>query len=384
MLLPLLLLLLSWPAVAQTTRVESIAARQAEKAKHLQPEGPTDAEMVVRRVLSSPLLSGDGGIYPWFGSVFSGSGMAAGAGYLKRLPNAASINVLAGMSVNASVLLEARLTAPELWRGRLRVDADAKWTDANDVSFYGFGPQSNQIRLRYDYNPAELTGNVAFTPVKHLAARGGYSFLNVNTTSDVPGLSSLVGHGLGEALRYNVTRAGLDYDWRTSPAYSTRGGLYRATWERYHETNNVPYSFDVQEYEVSQLVPLVREQFVLAVRGLVTVTSTDAGHEVPLMLAPYLGSGSTMRAFPTRRFTDRNRVLVTGEYRWRPSRYLDMAVFVDAGQVAPDAQRFRLNDFDYNWGIGARLHGPTFTAFRVEVARGREGFNLVFAGSQVF
>jgi hypothetical protein len=310
--------------------------------------------------------------------------MAIGAGYLKRLPYAASVNVLAGISVNSSVLLGARLVAPELWRGRIRVDADAKWTDAKDVSFYGFGPQSNQVRLRYDYNPAELTGNVAYLPVKRLAARGGYSFLNIDSTSDFPGLVAAVGHGLGEGLRYNVTRAGLEYDWRASPGYSTRGGLYRATWERYHETNNFPYSFDLQEYEVSQAVPLVREQFVLAMRGLVTLTSATAGNDVPIMLSPFLGSGSTMRAFPTRRFTDRNRVLLTGEYRWRPSRYLDMAVFVDAGQVAPDAQQFRLSDFEANWGIGARFHGPTFTAFRVEVARGREGINLVFAGSQVF
>ena len=370
--------------MAQTTRVETIADQQAEKARQLGTEGPSDAELVVRRVLRSPLLSGDGGAYPWFGSVFGGSGMSIGAGYLKRLQNAASINVLAGISVNSSVLLEARLAAPELWRGRIRVDADAKWTDARDVSFYGFGPESNQVRLRYDYNPTELTGNVAYIPVTRLAVRGGYSFLSVDSTSDVPGLIAAVGHGLGEGLRYNVTRAGLEYDWRASPAYSTRGGLYRTTWERYNETNNFPYSFDLQEYEVSQLVPLVREQFVLAVRGLMTLTSTTAGNDVPVMLSPFLGSGSTLRGFHTRRFTDRNRVLLTGEYRWRPSRYLDMALLVDAGQVQADRRDFQIREFEVNWGIGARFHGPTFTAFRVELVRGREGFNLVFAGSQIF
>ena len=52
-----------------------------------------------------------------------------------------------------------------------------------------------------------------------------------------------------------------------------------------------------------QLVPLVREQFVLAARGLVTLTTPDSGHEVPVMLAPFLGSGSTLRGFANRRFT---------------------------------------------------------------------------------
>ena len=43
------------------------------------------AEQVIRRVLLSPLLAGGDGPYPWFGSVFSGTGMALGVGYLKRL-----------------------------------------------------------------------------------------------------------------------------------------------------------------------------------------------------------------------------------------------------------------------------------------------------------
>jgi outer membrane translocation and assembly module TamA len=198
---------------------------------------------------------------------------------------------------------------------------------------------------------------------------------------DLPAASA---PGIGLDLQYHVTRADVTFDWRSSPGYSTRGGLYRATWERHQETHDRPFSFDSQEYEVRQLVPLVREQFVLAARGLMTLTSTDAGQQVPFMLAPFLGSGSTLRAFPTRRFTDRSRVLLTGEYRWRPSRYLDMALFVDSGQVAADMQQFRFRDFETNWGIGARFHGPLFTALRVEYARGREGRNLIFAGSQVF
>lgn len=256
----LLSLLLSAPAAAQSTRAGTIAEQQVEKARKLGTEGPSEAELVVRRVLISPLLNGGDGVYPWFGSVFGG----------------------------------------------------------------------------------------------------------------------------GDDLRYNVTRGGVAIDWRTAPGYSTRGGFYRATWERHNETNSHPHSFDLQEFEIVQLVPLVREQFVLAARGLVTLTSTEPGSSVPVMLSPYLGSGSTLRGFSTRRFTDRNRVLLTGEYRWRPSRDLDLAVFMDAGQVAADRTQFHARDFETNWGLGARFHGPTFTALRVEVVRGREGMGLIIAGGQIF
>lgn len=61
-----------------------------------------------------------------------------------------------------------------------------------------------------------------------------------------------------------------------------------------------------------------------------------------------------------------------------------MALFIDAGQVAADRNDFGLGRFDTAWGIGARFHGPTFNALRVEIARGREGVRLVFAGSQPF
>jgi len=145
-----------------------------------------------------------------------------------------------------------------------------------------------------------------------------------------------------------------------------------------------PLSFQSQEFEAIQLVPLLREQFVLAGRALMTMATPDSGHEVPVMLAPFLGSGTTLRGFANRRFSDRNRVLLSGEYRWRPSRYLDMALFLDAGQVAPNRRDFDLAAFETAWGLGARFHGPNFTALRIEVARGREGLRVILAGGQAF
>jgi hypothetical protein len=133
-----------------------------------------------------------------------------------------------------------------------------------------------------------------------------------------------------------------------------------------------------------QLLPVLREQFVFATRALLTIAIPDSGHEVPVVLAPFLGSGSTLRSFANRRFSDRNRMLLSGEYRWRPSRYLDMALFLDGGQVAPNWRDFDVSGFETSWGVGGRFHGPNFTALRIEVARGREGTRIVFAGSGAF
>ena len=381
----LCLSLVATNAAAQSTRVAAIAEEQAEKAKGLGPEGPSDAELVVRRILASPLLSGGGGIYPWFGSVYAGTGMALGVGYRKRLESAAYFDVQTAISLNNSMLVRGTFATPELWRGRLQAKTTAEWMDARGVSFYGSGQDSAlAARERYDYSPKELGAAVTIKPVRFVALTGGYSFLNFRTHRDLPRFSESEAPGLDRALTYHVTRGSIAYDWRPAPGYSTAGGYYRASWERNQESHGQPYSFNTQEYEVMQLLPLVREQFVFAARGLMTLSNTDAGNEVPVILEPFLGSGSTLRGFANRRFTDRNRLLLSGEYRWRPSRYLDMALFLDAGQVTTDRSQFDLNALDVAWGIGARFHGPTFSAFRIDVARGREGIRMVFAGSQAF
>jgi hypothetical protein len=372
-------------ASAQSTRVEAIAETQAEKAKALSPEQASNAERIIREMLLSPLLSGGDGVYPWFGSVFGGAGMAGGVGFLKRLEKAAFINLQTGISINGSMTVRGTAAAPELWRGKLQADATAQWIDAKGVSFYGLGQDSQKgAREHYDYTPREFGGNLTLKPVRHLAVTGGYTFLGFTTEREAPVFDTTHAPGFDRKLQYHVTRGTIAYDWRTAPGYSTRGGFYRATFERNLEADGEPYSFDAQEYEIVQLVPLVREQFVLAGRALMTLTQTDDGDQVPAVMAPYLGSGSTLRGFSNRRFTDRNRLLLTGEYRWRPSRYLDMALFVDGGQVAPSRNDLSLSELDVAWGIGARFHGPNFNALRIEVARGREGIRLVFAGSQPF
>lgn len=385
LLASILSLLLASTAAAQSTRVDAIAEQQAEKAKELGTEGPSEAELIIRRVLLSPLLSGGDGVYPWFGSVYGGSGMGLGVGYLKRLEHASYVNLQTGISINGSMVMRGTFAAPELWRGMLHTDANVQWLDAKDVAYYGFGQDSSKDRREgYDFNPVELSTNVTLKPMPRVFLTGSYAYTPIETDRETPGFAPADSPGLDEKLTFHVTRATLAYDWRPAPGYSTRGGYYRASFERNYESSHRPYSFNLQEYEVVHQLPLVREQFVLAGHALVTLTDADAGHEVPVMLAPYLGSGSTLRAFGNRRFTDRNRMLVTGEYRWRPSRYLDMAIFMDAGQVAAGREQFQLKQFDVDVGIGARFHGPAFNALRVEISHGREGFRLTFAGSQPF
>ena len=131
-------------------------------------------------------------------------------------------------------------------------------------------------------------------------------------------------------------------------------------------------------------MPILRENWVVSLHGLVQTTLNDE-NTVPYFLLPSLGSGSTLRGYPGWRFRDRHSLLLTGEFRWIPSRRgIDMAVFYDAGKVTPRWNDLSLNGLKSNVGVGVRFHGPRATPLRIELAKGREGFNLVFAGSAAF
>jgi hemolysin activation/secretion protein len=105
---------------------------------------------------------------------------------------------------------------------------------------------------------------------------------------------------------------------------------------------------------------------------------------VPYFLMPDLGGSHTLRGYPAWRFRDRNRVLLTGEYRWTAGPFVDMALFLDAGKVAPRARDLDLRGFTKTYGLGMSLHTPLSTVTRIEVARTPEGTSLVFSFSPSF
>jgi outer membrane protein assembly factor BamA len=170
-----------------------------------------------------------------------------------------------------------------------------------------------------------------------------------------------------------------EIDTRTSPGYTRRGGLYRVDWSNYRQTNSGAYGFDRLDAEAQQFIPLMRENWVIALRALTSTTGTAAGHEVPHFLMPSLGGSRTLRGYSAWRFRDRNRVLLTGEYRWTAGPFVDMALFLDAGKVAARAEELTRSGFTRTYGVGLTLHTLTSTLTRIEVARTPDGTSLMLS-----
>jgi outer membrane translocation and assembly module TamA len=100
---------------------------------------------------------------------------------------------------------------------------------------------------------------------------------------------------------------------------------------------------------------------------------------------PSIGSGSTLRAYSSWRFRDRNSLLLQAEWRAMVNRFLDLAIFYDTGKVTANARDLSLDGLKSDVGFGLRFHGPIATPLRVELAKGSEGgIHIVFAASAAF
>jgi hypothetical protein len=123
---------------------------------------------------------------------------------------------------------------------------------------------------------------------------------------------------------------------------------------------------------------------VLAFRAFAQTTYDKSGQVIPFFMMPSFSGGSDLRAYASWRLRDLNSLLVQGEWRANVNRFLEMALFYDAGKVTPRRSDLTLGNMKTDVGIGFRFHGPISTPLRIELAKGSEGIVLNFSASQVF
>jgi hypothetical protein len=365
------------PARAQDTREEELAAERADKATSLHPYEPNGLERRIKLV--DNLLFPQGPLYPFIGSVFEGGGLAGGGGFRRRVADSGSFNAHAAWSVRNYGDADASLLLPALPGGRVTVAMHGEKLHAPTVPFYGLGNGSPlEGRGEFAYNTTTAGVSTRVQAARALAVGGGLDRIGIRTNPT----------GIANVTRldptYRRSSVFAEVDWRTSPGYTQSGGFYRLDWSDYRETNSGANSFRRLDAEVQQLVPLLRENQVIAVRGLASTTSADAGETVPYFMMPELGGSQVLRGYSSWRFRDRDRLLLTGEYRWTAGPLVDMLLFFDAGKVAARTADLNLRDLKTSQGIGLSLHTPITTPMRIQVAHSREGVSLVFSFSPSF
>jgi hypothetical protein len=380
------------PAVsAQESRLEQLAQQRAEKAASLRPHEPNIVERVLAAAKNFPMLSANPhGPYPLLGGITDGAGwLRVGVGHRRNFGDAGQhVITHARVSSRGYWQVGGDVKMPAVVRGRLAMRIDGSHLHARDPAFYGLGNDSvsgdDPAVFGMDATTAGVSGTIR--ALRHLSVGGRAAYDHVTngppslqdpdrTTNvrieDAPGFDSTIDYAHGEAF--------VSLDWRESPGYTRSGGWSRLGAHSYTQVNGRESSFGRIDAEVAHHFPFLHGRRVVAVRGLVSVTSVASGQVIPHFLLPYIGGRNSVRSLPTFRFRDRHRLLLNAEYRWRASEAVDMALFGDAGKVAAALHHLDLRDLHTSVGIGVVLHGSTFTAVRTAVAYGTEGVRVVFA-----
>jgi hypothetical protein len=379
----------AFPALAQQSRDEERAAAQAARAADVHPYVPTPAEYWIERIQRTVYSPNPRAIVPFAGSAYPGGGPAFGPAFLARYADSGTLRAYGAWSFRNYLVADAALTSPKMADGRLTLGFGARWLRAPKVGFYGLGADTLQTdRTTFLFQTTTAGGSARLQPVRFVAVGGGVDYFDV-TSGGTNSSGSIetrftpeTAPGVGADVTYIRRQAFAEIDWRESPGYSTSGGLYRLNWSRYGARDGAPFSFTRVDAELDQYIPILRASSVIALRAIGSFTDTEAGDVVPHFLLPELGGSRRLRGYPNWRFRDRHRLLFTGEYRWTAGRFVDMALFVDAGKVAARRSDLDLRNLNSSYGLGMRIHGPAATALRIELAKTRDdglGFILTLS-----
>ena len=378
---------------APTSRTAAIEQAKAEKNTALQPYTPNKLETAIDRA-EDLFLSGRLHWHPFFESAYAGGGFTLGAGYRRFVSPYNTIDLRGSITFSGYKRIEAEFLAPRLFDRRGVLSVVGGWREATSVGFYGIGTGATSVddRANYSFNQPYASAMLDFWPTRRLLLlRGGLELSQWNQEAgggSAPSVDEVYTPatlpGLGASPTYLHVQGTVGLDSRTSPFYARRGGFYGVTAHQFTDTDDA-YSFTKMEYEAIQHIPVLRDAWVLSLRARVETASAGDDSDIPFFMLPALGGGSSLRGFSSWRFRDRNSVMWQAEWRVLANRFLDMAVFVDAGKVTARASDLNyFHDMKKDYGLGFRIHGPASTPLRIEFAKSNEGLALVFSSKAPF
>ena len=378
-------------APAPPTRQAAIEQEQADKVKDLHPYVPGKAERVANR-LDQILAGGAPRWHPFFENAYSGGGFALGLGYAHHVSPYNSIDLRGSYSIKGYKRAEVEFRAPRIFQRRGSLSVLGGWREATQVGFYGLGMTSSKDdRSNYSFQRPYGSATLELWPARRLLMLRGAAELSEWSQRAGEGTFPSVESkytpatlpGLGATATYLHTEGTVGLDWRTSPGYSRRGGFYGVTFHDYSD-NDDEFGFRQLDYEVIQHIPILREAWVISLRGFARTALDKDNQQIPFFMLPSVGGGSSLRGYSSWRFRDQNSLVVQAEWRIMVNRFLDMAFFYDAGKVTSRRSDLDFDRLKNDYGLGFRFHGPFATPLRIEVARSREGTALIFASSPIF
>lgn len=333
------------------------------------------------------------GPYVTFGTRMPGAGwITTGAGYRRRAwRNRVSADVAGAVSWRKYTSAGARVELRPLVDDRLTLGVQALRQDWTQAMYYGTGQDASQAnRSQYRLRASDVAVYAAVNAGRLPDVRARVGLLNRPTLSQATGwherdfpdtqsaFTAASAPGLTAQPRFWHADVSITADTLDHPGHPTRGHLLQAAAAAFRDRDLGRYSFRQYELVAIAFVPVVDDWWTLGARGTMVASTTSGANQVPFYMLPSLGGQSLLRGFDTSRFHDRHLIAVNLESRFAVFAHLDAALFADLGQVAPRLASFSRAGLESSLGVGFRLHTGAATVLRVDVARARGGWRVVF------
>jgi len=397
------------------TRTAEIEAQRDKKITQIVPDDPSPIEARLRDLKDKKILeriaAGVGGFRARIGGLVTGGGFAVGPEYYRQdlAQGNLSFRTAAQFSFRGFQKYDIQLTAPAFANRKLFADLIAQRHNYASVQYYGPGPDSEKSgRSNYRYEDFSADGMFGVAPWRNLrmGVSAGYLKVNVGAGTDdrfaqaadlygprvvaglpIPGGPVLRIPGVpGFDRQTDFLRYGgfLNLIYTDHPQGPRQGGSYLLQYDRFEDQTLNLHSHNRFTVDLQQYVPFFNKKRVFAFRGKTVLTSRPRGQAVPFYLQPSLGGSDDLRGYRPFRFHDNNMLLLNAEYRYEVFSGMDMAVFADAGKVAPRRGLINFKDLESSVGIGMRFNARQAVFLRVDVAFSHEGFQVWFKFNNVF
>ena len=291
-------------------------------------------------------------------------------------------------------LLDMQATFPRLANDWMFLDLYARHRNYPRIDYFGPGPDSKEgSRTQFLLEDTSADFTLGARPFRNmsLGITGGRLAVNVGRGDNSPKIAAtqdvftpMTTPGLDN--QSDFLRAGVfaQFDYRDNPGGPRRGGNYVAQFINYDDRNLGLHDHRRLDIEAQQYFPFFNERRVIALRVRTVMTYTNGNQTVPFYLQPTLGGSNDLRGFRPYRFYDNNHIVVNAEYRWEAFTGLDMALFFDAGKVAPKPSQINFHDLEASAGVGFRFNIQNNVFLRLDVGASHERTMIWMVFGHVF
>jgi outer membrane protein assembly factor BamA len=267
---------------------------------------------------------------------------------------------------------------------RLSLELNGRYNSRPSETFYGIGNDIDDLRktkFRSVSRTAGIALNTRIGKSWTLRLEEGYRSIGITdprnfvSSKDVfegqgiPGMSDSGGTGLSSTVS-------LGRDTKDRNYLASSGGRQYVEASLNEGLTGGDFSYWRYRAGIQQFFPIDEDhRKVIAFRLDVETNLEKGGSVIPYFDLPIIGSHSTVRGIPSRRYTDKSSMSASLEYRYRIWRHFDWGFFVDTGQVGPQIGDFSLSKDRLHTGYGTRLmmragkHAVSF-----DLAHSREGW----------